>query len=125
MGRGRVALNGRTFDMTAVAHDEIVKLGTTEVWEFSNAGPMSHPMHVHNLQFRVIERLPGRGLASVYDTMRAGLVDEGWKDVVIVMPGERVRVLMRFTDHAGLYLYHCHILEHEDLGMMRNYRVQP
>jgi len=43
---------------------------------------------------------------------------------VIVMPGERVRVLMRFTDHAGLYLYHCHILEHEDLGMMRNYRVQ-
>ena len=82
-------------------------------------------VHVHNLQFRVIERLPGRGLASVYDTMRAGLVDEGWKDVVIVMPGERVRVLMRFTDHAGLYLYHCHILEHEDLGMMRNYRVQP
>jgi FtsP/CotA-like multicopper oxidase with cupredoxin domain len=95
------------------------------VWEFANvSGPMSHPMHVHNLQFRVIERLQDRRMASVYDTMRAGLVDEGWKDVVIVMPGERVRVLMRFTDYTGLYLYHCHILEHEDSGMMRNYQVQ-
>ena len=44
---------------------------------------------------------------------------ERWKDVVIVMLGERVRVLMRFTDYTGLYLYHCHILEHEDSGMMR------
>jgi FtsP/CotA-like multicopper oxidase with cupredoxin domain len=125
MGMGQVSLNGRTFEMEAVAPDEIVKLGTTEVWEFANvSGPMSHPLHLHNLQFKVIERLQDSQLESVYNTMRAGLVDEGWKDVVIVMPGERVRILMRFTDHVGLYLYHCHILEHEDLGMMRNYQVE-
>jgi FtsP/CotA-like multicopper oxidase with cupredoxin domain len=56
--------------------------------------------------------------------MSEGLVDEGWKDVVIVMPGELVKVLMKFTLYAGLYLYHCHILEHEDLGMMRNYLIE-
>lgn len=125
MGRGQVALNGRTFAMDSVAPEEIVKLGTTEVWEFDNeSGPMSHPMHIHNLQFKVVERLQDRRLSSIYDTMQNGFIDEGWKDVVIVMPGERVRVLMRFLDHEGLYLYHCHILEHEDMGMMRNYRVQ-
>ena len=86
--------------------------------------PMAHPLHVHNLQFKVIERLQDPRFGAVYDTVRAGLIDEGWKDVVIVMPGERVRVLMQFTDHAGLYLYHCHILEHEDMGMMRNYLVR-
>jgi FtsP/CotA-like multicopper oxidase with cupredoxin domain len=47
----------------------------------------------------------------------------GWHDTVLVLPGERVRVLMKFEDFEGLYLYHCHILEHEDMGMMRNYRV--
>jgi FtsP/CotA-like multicopper oxidase with cupredoxin domain len=56
--------------------------------------------------------------------LRAGFTDEGLKDVVLVLPGERVKVLMKFEDHAGLYLYHCHILEHEDMGMMRNYRVE-
>jgi FtsP/CotA-like multicopper oxidase with cupredoxin domain len=125
MGMMQLGLNGRTFDIQAVERDEIVKLGSTEVWEFDNqAGPMAHPMHVHNLQFKVIGRIQDPRVASVHDTMRAGLVDEGWKDVVIVMPGERVRVLLRFLDHTGLYLYHCHILEHEDMGMMRNYEVK-
>jgi len=53
-----------------------------------------------------------------------GFVDEGWHDTVLVMPGERVKVLQRFEDFEGLYLYHCHNLEHEDMGMMRNYRVE-
>jgi FtsP/CotA-like multicopper oxidase with cupredoxin domain len=125
MGRMQVALNGRTFEMEAAAPDERVKLGTTEVWEFANtAGPMSHPMHLHNLQYRVIDRRGEPRLESMYATVRDGLVDEGWKDTVIVMPGERVRALMRFEDYTGLYLYHCHILEHEDMGMMRNYLVE-
>ena len=59
-----------------------------------------------------------------YIDINAGFVDEGWKDTVLVWPGERVRVLMRFQDNAGLYLYHCHNLEHEDGGMMRNYRIE-
>jgi FtsP/CotA-like multicopper oxidase with cupredoxin domain len=51
-------------------------------------------------------------------------VDEGWKDTALVMPGERVRVLMRFEHYPGLFLYHCHNLEHEDMGMMRNYLIK-
>lgn len=62
--------------------------------------------------------------AQLHDTMREGLLDEGLKDVVIVMPGERVQILMRFETYTGLYLYHCHILEHEGMGMMRNYLVE-
>ncbi len=53
---------------------------------------MSHPMHIHNVQFQVIERQQDAAQEGIYQTMRDGLVDEGWKDVVIVMPGERVRV---------------------------------
>jgi FtsP/CotA-like multicopper oxidase with cupredoxin domain len=124
MGRGQAFLNGRTFEMEAVADDERVRLGTTEVWEFVNDSPMAHPMHVHNLQFRVIERSGASATAGDAAGLRAGFTDEGLKDVVLVLPGERVKILMKFEDYTGLYLYHCHILEHEDLGMMRNYRVE-
>jgi hypothetical protein len=74
----------------------------------------------------VTRSLPQRRprFAAVYQTLSSGFIDEGWKDVVLVMPGERVKLLMKFTDHTGLYIYHCHILEHEDLGMMRNYLVR-
>jgi blue copper oxidase len=124
MMRGQVFLNERTFDMEAVAEDERVRLGTTEVWEFVNDSPMAHPMHVHNLQFRVIERSTTSSTSDDRSNLSAGFTDEGLKDVVLVLPGQRVKVLMRFENHTGLYLYHCHILEHEDLGMMRNYRVE-
>jgi len=124
MQRGQATLNGRAFGrMDEVADDEKVKLGTTEVWEFANDASfgmrMAHPMHVHNLQYRVIGRTGAAG-----HPLSAGFTDEGLKDVVLVLPGERVRVLMKFEDYTGIYLYHCHILEHEDLGMMRNYLVQ-
>jgi FtsP/CotA-like multicopper oxidase with cupredoxin domain len=128
MGRGRVALNGRTFGhMEEVADDEIVRLAATEVWEFANDSSMmmmAHPIHIHNLQFQVLGRRVEPRFSAVHRTLSAGFVDEGWKDVVLVMPGERVRLLMKFADHTGLYLYHCHNLEHEDLGMMRNYLVR-
>ncbi|MEX2352782.1 MAG: multicopper oxidase domain-containing protein, partial [Gammaproteobacteria bacterium] len=114
MGQGRVSLNGRVFAMNAIAADERVKLGTTEIWEFANNSGMmlmSHPMHIHNVHFRVIERIQDPRHRSIYASMQDGLIDEALKDVVIVMPGERVRVLMKFADYTGLYLYHCHILE--------------
>lgn len=85
---------------------------------------MAHPMHVHNVQFQVIERQVLSQLRDVWDEVRAGYVDEGWKDTVLVMPGERVKVLLKFEEYEGLYLYHCHNLEHEDQGMMRNYLVK-
>lgn len=116
-------INGRSFEMTAVAPWEIVKLNTTEVWEFVNDSgmmTMAHSMHVHDLQFRVLERHHDAGSGDVAD----GYVDEGWKDTVLVMPGDHVTLLMRFKDYTGLYLYHCHMLEHEDAGLMRNYLVQ-
>jgi FtsP/CotA-like multicopper oxidase with cupredoxin domain len=61
---------------------------------------------------------------AAWETVSAGFVDEGWHDTVLVMPGERVKILLKFDDFEGLSLYHCHNLEHEDMGMMRNYRVE-
>jgi len=126
MGMGRAAINGRSFEMMEATPYETVRLGALEIWEFANEGGMMmmpHPMHVHNLQFQVLGRRIDPRLARARDDLVAGAVNEGWKDVVLVMPGERVRVAMKFEDHTGLYPYHCHILEHEDMGMMRNYRV--
>jgi FtsP/CotA-like multicopper oxidase with cupredoxin domain len=117
-------INGRTFQMEEVAPDERVAMNTLEVWEFINEGggmgmmggmEMPHPIHLHGMQFQVLQR---RGIRH------EGYVDEGWKDTVLLMPGERVRVIVRFGDYPGLYLYHCHNLEHEDMGMMRNYLVE-
>jgi len=117
-------INGRTFRMQEVAPDEKVRLNTLEVWEFINEGGgmgmmggmnMPHPMHLHGMQFQVLERQGVR---------HEGYVDEGWKDTVLLMPGERVKILVRFADYPGLFLYHCHNLEHEDMGMMRNYLIE-
>lgn len=124
MGHMRWTINGRTFQMDDVANDEIVRLGSTEVWEFYNTGGgmgmmgmmnMPHPVHMHGKQFRVLER---------GGVVHSGYVDEGWKDTVLLMPGEHARILVGFDDYPGLYLYHCHNLEHEDMGMMRNYLVR-
>jgi FtsP/CotA-like multicopper oxidase with cupredoxin domain len=84
---------------------------------------LPHPMHVHGLQFQVIERQVDSATRSAWESIREGHLDEGWRDTVLVMPGEKVKILLKFEDFTGLYLYHCHNLEHEDMGMMRNYRV--
>jgi len=121
MGMGRMmgggsgfTINGQEMDMSRV--DEVVKLGATEIWEIENAGPMAHPFHVHNTQFRVLDR-DGRPPAAH---------EAGRKDTVLVDPGETVRILVRFdhyTDAERPYMYHCHILEHEDAGMMGQFTV--
>jgi FtsP/CotA-like multicopper oxidase with cupredoxin domain len=122
-------LNGRTFEMDGVAPNEIVSLDSTEVWEFDNSGPammgmrLAHPLHLHGRQFRVLNRQVDPALAGDWESLREGFADEGWKDTVLVMPGERVQILVHFARYPGTFLYHCHNLEHEDMGMMRNYRV--
>ncbi|MEO5883205.1 MAG: multicopper oxidase domain-containing protein [Caldimonas sp.] len=123
-------INGKSFEMLAASSLETVKLGTQEVWEFRNESmggmmsmSMAHSMHVHGLQFRVLGRSVRGDSSEPYDTVSGGFVDDGWKDTVLVMPDERVRILVRFADYLGLFLYHCHMLEHEDSGLMRNYRV--
>ena len=123
MGMMRWLLNGRSFELRGVAANEHVRLGTVEDWELVNpSGPMAmaHPIHLHGRQFRVIERRHGPGL----ETLRDGLFDDGWLDTCLLLPGDRVRIRVAFDRHEGLFLYHCHTLEHEDMGMMRNFVVQ-
>ena len=114
-------INGRVYEMMGVADDEMVHIDHPIAWEWINNSPIPHPMHIHNVQFQVIQRTPST--VSSYTTVNQGLVDSGWKDTVIVWPGEKVKIAMMFTPHAGMYMYHCHILEHEDMGMMRNLMV--
>lgn len=123
LGHMRWGINGRTFQMDAVAPDERVRFGDTEVWEFANRSAMMampHPMHVHGVQFRVLERF---GTPPGLQALRAGLLDGGVKDTVLVLPGERVRLQLSFDAYRGLFLYHCHNLVHEDMGMMRNFLI--
>ena len=129
MGMGmQWRINNQTFDMMGTNALEEVKLGDLEIWEFSNQtghrmSAMQHPMHIHALQFQVLERESTPDFRVENDAIHQGTIDAGWQDTVLVLPGEKVQVLLKFEDFEGLYMYHCHILEHEDMGMMRNYRV--
>jgi FtsP/CotA-like multicopper oxidase with cupredoxin domain len=114
-------INGRVFEDTAVADDEVVYSDVPITWEWINNSPIPHPMHIHNVQFQVVQRTAS-ALPS-YSAINQGLIDGGWKDTVLVWPGERVKVAMKFGPHTGMYMYHCHILEHEDMTMMRNLMV--
>lgn len=115
-------INGRVFEMEAVADNEKVNRDETMAWEWINTSPIPHPMHIHNVQFQVLQRITSSVTAG-YSTINQGLIDSGWKDTVSVWPGERVRIAMRFDTYTGMYMYHCHILEHEDMTMMRNLMV--
>jgi FtsP/CotA-like multicopper oxidase with cupredoxin domain len=107
-------INGKLFDMNRT--DEVVKAGAWEIWSVTNwATDLAHPWHVHGIQFRVLDRSTGPLAPN----------DSGWKDTVRVAPGETVRMLLHFDKQDGLYMYHCHILEHEDMGMMGQYLVKP
>ena len=125
-------MNGKPFEMTTATPQETVKLNAIEQWEIINklnpgammdAKGMAHPIHLHGVQFQVISRQVLPELTAGWQTVKDGYVDEGLKDTVMVMPGERVKLLMKFEKYSGLFTYHCHNLEHEDAGMMRNYRV--
>jgi len=107
-------INGQVFDMNRV--DELVASGATEVWSITNASPMAHPFHAHAIQWQVLDR----------DGNAASGVDLGWKDTVLVQSGETVRIIGRFDPliNVGKYMYHCHILEHEEAGMMGIFEVQ-
>jgi FtsP/CotA-like multicopper oxidase with cupredoxin domain len=74
---------------------------------------MAHPFHVHGVHFQVLDR----------DGKVSFPTDKGWKDTVLVMPNETVCIIISFT-MPGLFLYHCHILEHEDHSMMANFLVE-
>jgi uncharacterized cupredoxin-like copper-binding protein len=105
-------INNRTFELTRI--DEEIPKNDLEEWRIVNGTSLFHPMHIHGVLFQVFSRNGNTDLPPT---------DRGWKDTVLVHPGETVRVLVRFTDYAGIYLLHCHNLEHEDDGMMMNFRI--
>jgi FtsP/CotA-like multicopper oxidase with cupredoxin domain len=96
-------------------------LHATEVWEMFNFTEDAHPIHIHEVMFQVVdrERIDRRGRARPPESW-----ETGFKDTVIAYPGEITRVKAKF-DLPGLYVWHCHIVEHEDNEMMRPYRVGP
>jgi len=84
---------------------------------------MAHPIHLHGQQFQVLSREIEGMRQEEYKTVKEGFIDTGWKDTVLVMPGEEIVIAKPFQDYKGLFLYHCHNLEHEDLGMMRQFYI--
>lgn len=107
-------INGQLFNMQRM--DFSVPFGDVEIWEYRNTGTEPHPMHAHAALCQVLSR-------STTPTLPPE--DTGWKDTVLVNPGETVRVLTRFDTHSGVFVHHCHNLEHEDSGMMQNFEVLP
>ena len=109
-------------------------LGAVEVWEFYNFTADAHPMHVHEVAFEVVDRQPitftEDGMGGVLNVQLAGAArlpevwETGLKDTVIAYPGEVTRVKAQFLT-PGQFVWHCHIVEHEDNEMMRPFRIGP
>ncbi|HWG99364.1 MAG TPA: multicopper oxidase domain-containing protein, partial [Pilimelia sp.] len=104
-------IQGHGFDEDIV--DFSPRLGATEVWTLRNPTTLPHPMHLHLVQFQVLDR----------DGKPPEPWERGWKDTVFVNAAETVRVIARFDGWPGVYIYHCHNLEHEDHDMMSQFRV--
>jgi FtsP/CotA-like multicopper oxidase with cupredoxin domain len=108
-------------------------VGATEVWEYYNATADAHPMHIHEAAFQVVNR-QGLALDEAGEVIQpvqlvgaptpAEAWESGWKDTVIAYPGQVTRLRLRFAK-AGQFVWHCHIVEHEDNEMMRPYRIGP
>ena len=104
-------INGKLMDMDRV--DVHAKRGATEIWQVENLVGMDHPFHLHGFQFQVLDR------DGVPEPFRS------WKDVVNVPKHQTVRFIVRYDDYPGKWMFHCHILDHEDHGMMGVLEVAP
>lgn len=110
----RIPINGKLMDMTRV--DEIVGLNDIEIWEITNRGGQPHPFHIHDVQFLILD----------HDGQPPAATELGWKDTVMVEANETLRFSTQFTTYSSPhipFMYHCHILEHEDGGMMGQFLV--
>jgi bilirubin oxidase len=113
---GPFTFNGMSFDMMTV--NDTVRLNDVEIWRLINNTQIAHPFHIHDVSFEVLD-INGKQ-PSVYE--------KGKKDVVLVMPGDTLRFITKFEDFADAsvpYMYHCHLLHHEDDGMMGSFLVVP
>ena len=108
-------------------------LGTTEIWELVNLTEDSHPIHLHLVRLQILDRrrfdqfeYQAKGTLRFTGPALPPEADEaGWKDTVRADPGMVTRIIVPFEGYAGRYVWHCHILEHEDNEMMRPYEVLP
>lgn len=110
---GMSKINGLEYGMSRV--DFQVPFGDVERWRFTTSGNAPHPVHVHGASFQVVSRSGGRNRLFPWE--------DGWKDTVLLEDRETVDILVRFDAYRGVYLMHCHKLEHEDMGMMTNFEV--
>ena len=111
---GMMRINGKSFDMQRL--DFRIPANREEIWVLGNDSPLSHPFHVHNTQFRLLTR-NGKAVPAF---------EAGFKDTVILQPGEELRLRVPtgpYADERHPYMFHCHILEHEDGGMMGQFTV--
>lgn len=117
---------GEKWQINGLSMDDVTEmptLGTSEIWQFFNDSGVAHPMHLHLVMFRVLDRQP-YALVDGEHVPTGPVVlpppeEQGWKDTVRVDPFTKVRVIAKFEDYTGMFAYHCHILEHEDHDMMR------
>jgi len=121
-------LDGKRF------HDPISEkpvLNTTEIWELVNATGDTHPIHLHLVRFQILDRRPydrfaynlDKALKYTGSAMPPAANEAGWKDTVRTEPNTVTRIIIRFEGYTGRYVWHCHLLEHEDNEMMRPYEV--
>ena len=127
----------------AAAATELPKLGTTEIWNIINLTPDVHPIHLHQTMFQILDRIPfdpnayakvwAAGMPPIDPTpyyTKAPVIapdpnEMGWKDTIRANPAQVTRIIMKWEDYSGDYVWHCHILEHEDHDMMRPLVIQP
>jgi bilirubin oxidase len=111
---GPFQFDGESFDMDVI--NQTVQLGDTEIWEIFNMSMVAHPFHIHDVQFYILDR---NGIIPPEN-------EQGRKDVVLIKQMETVRFIAKFEDHADdevPYMYHCHMLQHEDEGLMGQFIV--
>ncbi len=107
-------LDSTLFDINEI--NQTVLLNNTEIWELQNLSIHAHPFHIHGVQFKILD----------YNGTNAPAYEQGWKDIVMVRSNTTARVITRFEDYADdsmPYMYHCHIMFHEDFGMMGQFLV--
>ena len=127
-GAPMLTLNGRSWSDPI---EEKPLLGATEIWELTNTLTDIHPFHIHQVQFQVLDRrlfdvlhyLATGEILYLDDAVAPEENEMGWKDTVKVLPQMITRVIVRFGPFPGFYVYHCHILEHEDMDMMRPFQI--
>jgi len=126
----RMLLNGKSW------HDPVTEnpvLNSTEIWSFINPTDDSHPIHLHLVKFQILDRRKIENFAYISQQelrftgppVPPDPDEAGWKDTVRAHPGMMTRIIARFEGYPGRYVWHCHILEHEDNEMMRPYDVLP